>query len=553
MKARLRALIEEALRRAVAEGELPEGEFPSVALEYPPEERFGDYATNLALVLAPRFKLPPREVATRLLKHFEGDDILAKVEVAGPGFVNFFLKDEVWFEALREACLRGEGYGKCEVGKGKRVLVEFVSANPTGPLHIGHGRIAAFGDTLSRVLELAGWRVEREYYINDVGTQMELLGRSVYARYRELLGEESTFPEDGYRGDYIFEIARVLIERHGRGLLERPEEEAVKVAASEAEGLIMSWIREDLERFRVTFDHYFRESSLYEGGEVQRVLDELRVRGLLYERDGALWFKSSAFGDEKDRVVVKASGATTYFASDIAYHANKLRRGYEVLVDIWGADHHGYVKRVEAALEAMGYERDRLKVILVQLVNLMRGGERLSMSTRAGEFTPLRDVMDEVGVDACRFFFLLRRAESPLDFDLELAKRQGEENPVYYVQYVHARISSIFKKAEERGVEMPDIGEVDLTPLKLPEERGIAKQVGLFPEVVESMALSLEPHRLPPYLLGLARAFHSYYNKHRVLSEDRELTSARLVLVQAVRQVVRKGLEILGISAPEEM
>ncbi|RLA78330.1 MAG: arginine--tRNA ligase, partial [Deltaproteobacteria bacterium] len=333
MKARLRALIEEALRRAVAEGELPEGEFPSVALEYPPEERFGDYATNLALVLAPRFKLPPREVATRLLKHLEGDDFLARVEVAGPGFVNFFLKDEVWFEALREACLRGEGYGRCEVGKGRRVLVEFVSANPTGPLHIGHGRIAAFGDTLSRVLELAGWRVEREYYINDIGTQMELLGRSVYARYRELLGEESTFPEDGYRGDYIFEIARVLTERHGRGLLERPEEEAVKVAASEAEGLIMSWIREDLERFGVTFDHYFRESSLYEGGEVQRVLDELKGRGLLYERDGALWFKSSAFGDEKDRVVVRASGATTYFASDIAYHVNKLRRGYEVLVD----------------------------------------------------------------------------------------------------------------------------------------------------------------------------------------------------------------------------
>jgi len=549
----LTGLLEAALRRAVQKGRLPEVELPQVVLDYPPEGRFGDYATNMAMVLAPRCGMSPREVASRVLDELEGSEVLSRVEVAGPGFINLFLKDEVWFEALRTACLQGEGYGRVDVGRGQRVLVEFVSANPTGPLHIGHGRIAALGDTLARLLERAGYRVEREYYINDVGTQMELLGRSVYARYCELSGLRVPFPEEGYRGDYIREIAEGILKEEGRRYLEVPEEEAVRRLAERAKEVILGWIRDDLERFRVSFDRWSSERSLYEAGEVQEVLEELRTKGLLYEREGALWFKSTLFGDEKDRVVVRASGATTYFASDIAYHRRKLQRGYDILIDLWGADHHGYVKRVEAAVEALGYGKERLKVILVQLVNLLRGGERVSMSTRAGEFATLKEVMDEVGVDACRYFFLLRRAESPLDFDLELAKRQGEENPVYYVQYVHARIASILRKAAERGVEVPPPEEVDLSPLELPEEREIAKQVGLFPEVVEGMALSLEPHHLPPYLHRLAGTFHSYYNKHRVLSEDRALTAARLLLVQGVKQVVRNALELLGTTAPEEM
>ena len=382
---------------------------------------------------------------------------------------------------------------------------------------------------------------------------MEVLGRSVLARYRELLGLEAEFPEDGYRGDYITDVAKEILKRYGRRLLELPEGEAVGIVSKEARDIILNWIREELSLFRVRFDRFFSEASLYENGKVDRVLEELESRGLLYRDEGAIWFSSSSFGDEKDRVVVRASGAKTYFASDIAYHLDKLSRGYDLLVNIWGADHHGYVKRLEAAIQALGHPKERLKVILVQLVNLLRHGKRVSMSTRAGEFAALRDVIGEVGVDASRFFLLLRRAESPLDFDLEVAKVKGEENPVYYIQYAHARISSIFKKAKERGVGLPDPEQVDLSPLTLPEERSLAKAVGTFPELVQDASSNFEPHPISTYLISLARSFHSYYNKHRVLGQKRELTEARLLLAWAIKEVIRNGLEILGVEAPEEM
>lgn len=552
MKERIYELIGEALKRASRAGAIPEVEGVSFSVEYPPDDSFGDYASNVALVLGSTLRKRPRDVAEAILQHLPSDPALQRVEVAGPGFLNFRLADGVWLEALRKACAQGRDYGRQPKGKG-RVLVEFVSANPTGPLHIGHGRIAAFGDALVRLLDWTGWEVEREYYINDVGTQMELLGRSVLARYKELVGIHADFPEDGYRGDYIVEVARLLLQQEGRRLLELPEGEAIQRASRFARDTILGWIQEELEAFRVRFDRFFSEESLHRSGKVDEVIEGLREKGLIYQEDGALWFRSSLFGDEKDRVVVRASGLKTYFASDIAYHLDKLSRGYDLLINIWGADHHGYVKRLEAAVEALGYPRDKLRVILVQMVNLMRHGKRVSMSTRQGEFAALREVMEEVGVDACRFFLLLRRAESPLDFDLEVAKAQSEENPVYYVQYAHARVSSIFKKAGERGIEIPDPEEVDLSPLDLQEERSLAKAVALFPETLSEAASNFEPHPLSTYLLSLAKAFHSYYNKHRVLGDDPRKTRARLLLAWGVREVIRNGLEILGVSAPEEM
>jgi arginyl-tRNA synthetase len=545
MKEKIRAMIREAIERLTKE-EVP------FSVEYPANERFGDYATNVAFVLGTLFKTAPSDVAQKILKNLPPEEALEKVEVAGGGFLNFYVKDKVWFETLREACIKGPEYGR-QAPSGKRVLVEFVSANPTGPLHIGHGRIAAFGDSLSRLLEWTGWQVEREFYINDMGTQMELLGASVLARYGELLGGQMDFPEDGYRGEYIYDVARRLIEKYGEKLLKLPKEEALKISSLEAQNIIMQWIREELESFRVKFDNFVSEASLHQESQVDKTLEELNKKGFLYEKDGAIWFKSTLFGDEKDRVVIRAQGTKTYFASDIAYHQQKFLRGYDLLINIWGADHHGYVKRLEAAVEALGFSKEKLKVILVQLVTLLRKGKRVSMSTRAGEFDALRDVIKEVGVDATRFFLLLRRADSPLDFDLEVAKAQNEENPVYYVQYAHARISSIFKKAKEKNLMLPDPRQTDLSSLSLPEERTLAKNVGIFPEILNDASSAYEPHILSSYLLSLAKAFHSYYNKHRVLNESEPLRNARLILVWGVKEVIRNGLEILGVQAPEEM
>lgn len=382
---------------------------------------------------------------------------------------------------------------------------------------------------------------------------MQLLGRSVYLRYLQEWKREVAFPRDGYQGEYIREIARDIKKEEGDRYLVPLEEQVISPLGEKAAQIIVGWIKADLERFRVNFDRWYCEGDLYKGGFASRLLEELRGKGYLYEAEGALWFKSTLFGDEKDRVVIRANDETTYFASDIAYHKEKYDRGYDLLIDIWGADHHGYIPRMEAAIQALGYDKSSFKVILMQLVNLLRGGKQVSMSTRSGEFTSLREVMDEVGVDACRYFFMLRRADSPLDFDLELAKKEGTENPVYYVQYVHARITSIFKKAAEDGVEVPIVADVDVSLLRLPEERLLAKRIAIYPEFLEGMALALEPHRLTSYLQDLAGIFHSYYNRHRVISDDREMTNARFLLVKAIQGVVHSALGLLGITAPAEM
>jgi arginyl-tRNA synthetase len=554
VKKGLNEIILRAITRGQEQGELGKDALPPLILEYPREERHGDYATNIAMAIASQTKKPPRAIAETIIRCIEDDEgIIERTEVAGPGFINFFLKEDYWRHFLREADQQGERYGEGERGKGKRVLVEFLSANPTGPLHIGHGRIAAFGDALANILEKVGYQVEREYYINDRGTQMQLLGRSVYLRYLQEWGKEIEFPPDGYQGEYIGEIARHIKEEEGDRYLLPPEKEIIDPIGHKASEVILGGIKNDLERFRVRFDTWYRESDLYKSGLAPRLLEELRKEGYLYEHEGAQWFKSSRFGDEKDRVVVRGNDAVTYFASDIAYHKNKYDRGYDLLIDIWGADHHGYIPRMEAAIEAVGCDRSRFKVVLVQLVNLWRGGKQASMSTRTGEFTSLLEVMDEVGVDACRYFFMLRRADSPLDFDLELAKKEGAENPVYYVQYVHARIASIFTKAAEKDMEIPAFDDADITLLRLPEERLLAKRVAVFPELLEGMAIALEPHRLTSYLQDLAGLFHGYYNKHRVISEDREMTHARLLLVKAIQSVVHSALGLLGIAAPVEM
>ena len=554
MKKGLNEIIMRAITKGQEQGELSDDALPPLILEYPRQERHGDYATNIAMAIASQTKRSPREIAETIVQCIEDEEgIIERIEVAGPGFINFYLTEDYWRYFLREADRKGGQYGEGKLGRGKRALVEFLSANPTGPLHIGHGRIAAFGDALANVLKKVGYQVEREYYINDRGTQIQLLGRSVYLRYLQEWRKETEFPPDGYQGEYIKEIARHIKKEEGDRYLTTAEEEIIDPIGLQASEVILKEIKYDLERFRVHFDRWFSETELYTSGAVPRLLAELQGKGYLYEDEGALWFKSTLFGDEKDRVVVRANDATTYFASDIAYHKDKYDRGYDLLIDIWGADHHGYIPRMEAAIEAVGCDRSRFKVILVQLVNLLRGGKQVSMSTRTGEFTSLQEVIDEVGVDACRYFFMLRRADSPLDFDLELAKEEGAENPVYYVQYVHARIASIFKKATENDMEIPAFDDADMNLLRLPEERLLAKRVAVFPELLEGMAIALEPHRLTSYLQDLAGLFHGYYNKHRVISQDREMTNARLLLVKGVQSVVHSALGLLGIAAPVEM
>ncbi len=547
-------LLTEAFERARDAGELKSEELPPIILEPPPEEAFGDWATNLALLLARSERLPPMEIAGRLLRHLRTDaSLIREVQVARPGFINFFMEPRFLKEKLREVEERGETYGRSSLGGGKPVQVEFVSANPTGPLHVGHGRGAVVGDVIASLLEAVDYRAEREYYINDAGNQMELLGRSTLARYREALGKGGEFPPDGYQGDYIREMASAIAQREGGRLLELPEEEAAGLLAREAGDLILKDIESCLREFRVGFDCWFSERSLFEGGAVERALKDLEERGHIYRRDGHLWLRTSPFGDEKDRVVVRADGRPTYLASDIAYHLNKYNRGFVKVIDIWGADHHGYVPRVRAALQMAGRDPESFRVVLVQFVSLKRGGEQVSMSTRGGEFVELSEVMREVGVDTARFLFLMRNSDAPLEFDLELAKQESSENPVYYVQYAHVRCCGLFRKAGARGIEKPLFEEVNLERLELPEEMGLVKGILDYPYVVESSALALEPHRLAYYLVELAKELHSYYNRYRILTHDRELVDARLFLTSCVKRVLENALKLLGVTAPEQM
>jgi arginyl-tRNA synthetase len=520
-------------------------------VEVPKNEAHGDFATTLALNLAGPNRRSPREIASTLVEQMaDGGGLFSRVEVAGPGFVNLTVSPAAWYQVLPEIQAQDQTYGRVNIGKGRCVQVEFVSANPTGPLHIGHGRGAATGDVLARILEATGHRVQREYYINDVGTQMDTLGRSVLLRYQQLLGRKLEFPDTCYQGDYIRDLAREMLELHGNSYRDTPEAEAVPVFTRHAADRILAGIREDLDLFGVHHDEWFRERSLYESGAVDRTIATLKAAGHIFEKDGALWFRSTAFGDEKDRVVVRANGLTTYFASDLAYHQNKFERGFELVINLWGADHHGYVARMQAAVMALGRKPDSLKLLLVQLVNLLRKGKPVAMSTRAGEFETLRAVLEEVGRDAARFIFLTRRSDSPLDFDLELAKEKTAENPVYYVQYAHARICSLMRLAEER--HLPLEGS-HLSRLNLPEELALIKELSFFPEVVENSARFLEPHRITYYLTQLASTFHSYYNHHRMIQDDTDLAQARLSLAGAVRIALRNGLELLGVSAPDKM
>jgi arginyl-tRNA synthetase len=554
MKNRIKKLIIDAAFRAQANGLLSPADFPEVNVEKPKVEAHGDFSTNFAMVIASLQKMPPRKVAQAIVdKLNDSGRLLEKIEIAGPGFINFYVTPAAWHPVLLEIQNTDRRFGASELGGGERVQVEFVSSNPTGPLHVGHGRGAAVGDSVSNILAFCGYDVQREYYINDSGRQIQTLGRSVFLRYRELFGKTAPFPEDCYQGDYIREIAGRIKNQHGDALLHREEDEAVMYCARTAAGDIMEGIREDLTLFGVSFDEWFSEQSLYDAGEVDRILAESKERNIIYEKDGALWFKTSDLGDEKDRVVVRRNGQTTYFASDIAYHNDKYRRGFQRVIDVWGADHHGYIPRMQAAIEACGHKRNQFQVILVQLVNLLRGGQPVAMSTRAGEFVTLRDVIDEVGKDAARFIFLTRHYESPLDFDLEVAKQQTNENPVYYVQYVHARISSIIRKAVDNGKADVQWNETAIARLQEYEEIQLIKTLAEYPETVATSAEKLEPHRITFFLMNLAAAFHAYYNKHRVLSEDPVLSHGRLVLVESIRKVIRNGLALLGVDAPDKM
>lgn len=554
LRNRIQNAVEEAYRQGVVEGVLPDMSLSASHQVVPPKQEIhGDFASNLALITASEAKRSPRELAGCLAKILEANPLFHKVEVAGPGFLNFFVTTTWWQENLRTIWEAGDSYGESGAGNGRLVQVEFVSANPTGPLHIGHGRGAAVGDSLARVLKSAGFSVEREYYINDIGNQMRTLGASVYLRYLEYFGQEVEFPEEYYQGDYIHDIASSIASGEGDRYLDMPLESCLTFFIDTAVEIIASDIRKDLEEFGVHYDNWFSEKTLHETGLVDRTISELQDKGYMFEEEGALWFRATALGDEKDRVVKRSNGVLTYFASDIAYHRHKLERGYDLLVDIWGADHHGYVARVKAAIRALGYQEDKLQVLLVQLVNLLEGGKIKAMSTRAGEFVTLREVLDDVGSDAARFIFLTRRCDSHLDFDLDLARSQSQENPVYYVQYAHARLSSVFRNAGEQGISLAEPQDIDISLLNTPEDIKLLKQLDAFPCLVADAALALEPYRISYYLTELAGQLHGYYTRHRFITDDPDLTQARLLLADVTRRVFRKGLGLLGVSAPEKM
>ena len=554
MKEKIKELVETAYSKLSEAGALPLAEISkSHLVSIPKQEQHGDYASNFAMVMASKLKMPPREIAEKIREELLSDTYFERIDVAGPGFLNFFFSNNFWQNWLLNIKEEGENYGTTDEGKGKRVLVEFVSANPTGPLHVGHGRGAAVGDSLCRILKKAGYKVESEYYINDVGNQMNNLGKSVYLRYQELFGKKIDFPEDCYKGEYIKDIARAIKEEFGDKFLDVELDECLDFFIKKAVNEIFSGIKEDLEHFRVFFDNWFSEKTLHDSGLVEESIEVLRDRGYVYEKDGALWFKTTEFGDEKDRVVKRSNGVLTYFAADIAYHRQKLDRGYDLLVDIWGADHHGYVPRVKAAISALGKDPDMLQVLLVQLVSLIEAGKVKQMSTRAGEFVTLREVLDDVGVDATRFIFLTRKCDSHLEFDLDLAKSQSQENPVYYVQYAHARLESVFNMAKEKGIEIYPPDKVNVSLLDAPDEIKIMKHLAQFPQVVASSASSLEPHRISYYLTDLAGLLHKYYSKYRFIGDNLELTQARLLLADVTKIVLKNGLELLGVNAPKKM
>ncbi|WP_439503098.1 arginine--tRNA ligase [Methylophaga sp.] len=587
MKDQLKELIESALASLISQQSLPaDVSSADVQLERTKDRSHGDFASNIAMVLAKPAKMNPRQIATLIVDALPQHEVIEKVEIAGPGFINFSLSAKSRQQVVADVLKKAGQFGLSHYGNGQKVQVEFVSANPTGPLHVGHGRGAAYGSVVSSLLKAVGFDVHREYYVNDAGRQMDILATSVWLRYLEKCGEQFTFPSNGYRGEYVLDIAETLKQQHGNALLHPVSVVFDGVPADEPQGgdkelhidgltqqaksllgadmyrqlfdlglnAILDDIRNDLAGFGAEYDEWFSERSLVESGVVDKAVEQLKAANMLYQQDGAWWFKSTDFGDEKDRVVVRDNGQATYFASDVAYHLNKFNRGFDQIIDIWGADHHGYITRVKASMEALNQDVSKLKVLLVQFAVLYRGKEKVGMSTRSGEFVTLRELRDEVGKDAARFFYVMRGADQHMDFDLELAKSQSNDNPVYYVQYAHARVCSVFRQLAERQMNWDEqTGLQNLSLLTEDHEQALFTMLSRYPEVVELAAITHTPHLLAHFLMDLARDFHTYYNAHQFMTDDINLSQARLTLITAVRQVIANGLGLMGVSAPQSM
>jgi len=586
MKTEIAKLVKQALLKLSEQDVLTADDIREPVIERARDAAHGDFATNAAMVHSKVAKMKPRDLAEKLLAAMPESGVLSEVSIAGPGFINFRLAKSAYLSIIDQVLTEGKQYGRHDVGQGRKVQVEFVSANPTGPLHVGHGRGAVYGSVVADLLEAVGFDVHREYYVNDAGRQMDILGTSVWLRYLELAGEELTFPSNGYKGDYVWDIAATLHRSKGDDFRHATAEIFASVPADEPEGgdkeahidaligrakvllgdtayrevfdlglnVILDDIREDLELFGVTYQDWYSERSLMESGAVEKAMDALREAGHLYEKNGAWWFKSTEFGDEKDRVVVRDNGQTTYFASDIAYHLEKLERGFERVIDVWGADHHGYVPRVKAALQALGQDPSKMDVLLVQFAVLYEGGKKKQMSTRSGQFVTLRELRKDVGTDAARFFYVMRKCEQHMDFDLDLAKSQSSDNPVYYVQYAHARICAVLRQAEEKGIDVAlATNSANLERLTETHELDMLKTLARYPEVLHNAAMNEEPHQLTHYLRDLSNDLHTYYNAHKFLIDDIALRDARLKLILAARQVLQNGLALIGISAPEKM
>jgi arginyl-tRNA synthetase len=558
VKNEINAVLKSTIENCFTGGFLKKTPIPDYVIEVPNNPDHGHFATNLPLTLAPSQKRSPMEIASVMVKNLTDEqNLFEKAEVAAPGFINFRINPDKWYGVLADIIRLRGNYGKKRTDNNRKVLVEFVSANPTGPLHLGHGRGAALGDTLCRILSFCGYDAAREFYINDAGQQIRILGESIFNRFKQTNDPDYPFPENGYHGDYILDLAGTISAKVNLNAMS--EQEAIDSCAQEGKKIMLEEIKRDLDMFRVSFDFWYNESDLFKSGLIEDTLEKLEEKKQLYENDEALWIRTSDFGDDKDRVIRKKDGQFTYFASDISYHLEKQKRGFAKAINIWGADHHGYIPRVKAALSAHGLSEEWLSVLLVQLVKLWRGGQEIKMSKRAGDFVTLRELVDEVGVDAVRFIFLTKSHDSPLDFDIDLVKKQDSDNPVYYVQYAHARICSIFRKADSEGISLPENPDGLLDRLVLDEEMTLIRTLSGFPSLLEDISASLEPHRLTYYLTDLAASFHRYFNlgtkvaDYRIVTEDRTTSRARLFLAEAVRIVIAGGLELMGISAPERL
>ncbi|HZG59046.1 MAG TPA: arginine--tRNA ligase [Anoxybacillus sp.] len=550
MKENLRAEIKAAVLKA---GLATEEQIPNVILEVPKDKAHGDYSTNMAMQLARIAKKAPRTIAEDIVNHFDKTKAsIEKIEIAGPGFINFYMDNSYLTDLIPAIIKAGASYGETNVGQGQKVQVEFVSANPTGNLHLGHARGAAVGDSLCNILEKAGFDVTREYYINDAGNQVYNLAKSIEARYFQALGIDKDMPEDGYYGDDIIEIGKKLAEEHGDKYVHIDEQERLAFFREYGLKYELDKIKKDLEDFRVKFDVWYSETSLYHNGKIDETLATLREKGHIYEKDGATWFRSTTFGDDKDRVLIKQDGSYTYLTPDIAYHQDKLKRGFEKIINIWGADHHGYIPRMKAAIQALGYDPDILEVEIIQLVSLYQNGEKVKMSKRTGKAVTMRDLMEEVGLDATRYFFAMRSSDTHLDFDMDLAVSKSNENPVYYAQYAHARVCSILRQGEEQNLSYE--GELQLDYIQSEKEIELLKKLGEFPAAVSEAALKRMPHRITNYIFDLASALHSFYNAEKVLDpENKEKSRARLALMKAVQITLQNALALVGVSAPEKM